>query len=339
MKKNKVLHLGFHDGCATDVKYVVETLGYDFTHMRFNDGVTDDGKIYNVSREIANNAWNKYKDFYNSFDIIITSDTAPISRTFLQNNFEKKLIIWVCNRFDWLNPDSYDGTFPDQEYYQLIESISRRKNVNIFSYTEFEHLYAAAKNIFVWNETIKPVGAMGIIECEVDRRFAKNRVPEGVIKEDSVLIPPYQNDTKYINTSQHLNAIGVKNYQGPYGGPKDIIGFKGIVHIPYAWSNLALFENLNLELVYFIPSLSFFRELCAKHGFFWSWPQMVWSMSTISEWYNEKNKDLFVYFDSWDDLKEKIETTDYKGKKRYIKKFMKNHIKEMFEKWRIALEC
>ena len=90
----KLLHLSFHTGCQNDIEYICEQLNIDLTFREFDDGISKGNDKYNIYHEKAEYAWNKYKDFYNKFDCIITSDTAPISRVFLQNNWKKKDADW-----------------------------------------------------------------------------------------------------------------------------------------------------------------------------------------------------------------------------------------------------
>ena len=42
------------------------------------DGISSGNALYNVGHERAQNIWNKHKDYFNQFDAIITSDTAPL---------------------------------------------------------------------------------------------------------------------------------------------------------------------------------------------------------------------------------------------------------------------
>ena len=87
----KVLHISFHKGCQNDIEYIAKKLNFELTFMEYDDGISIGLDKYNVTHEKATSSWNKHKDYYNSFDVIITSDTAPISRIFLQNNFQKKI--------------------------------------------------------------------------------------------------------------------------------------------------------------------------------------------------------------------------------------------------------
>ena len=88
----KILHITYHNGCKITLDYVAQSLRHEIT-TQFADW------NYNIGHNRAIDVWNKHKDYYNQFDIIITSDTCPLARIFLQNNYSGKLIIWICNRF------------------------------------------------------------------------------------------------------------------------------------------------------------------------------------------------------------------------------------------------
>ena len=61
------------------------------------------GNVFFVKKDFGKRSWvNSVVDF-GKFDVIVTSDTAPLSRIFLQNNWKKPLIIWICNRFDYVD--------------------------------------------------------------------------------------------------------------------------------------------------------------------------------------------------------------------------------------------
>ena len=48
-----------------------------------------------------------------------------------------------------------------------------------------------------------------------------------------------------------VESLGIKVFNGRYNGPKDLAEFFGVIHIPYAWSNLALFEAIQLGIIFF----------------------------------------------------------------------------------------
>jgi hypothetical protein len=320
----KILHISFHKGCQNDFEYISKKLNFKLTFMEYDDGISIGLDKYNITHEKALSSWNIHKDYYNSFDIIVTSDTAPISRVFLQNNFQKKLIIWICNRFDYANQPSIG--FPDKEYYDLINDAKNRPNVSIIGYTPFENYYANnIKNLSIGNECIKPIGQIGEVYKDYISTIIEN-------KDKTFIIGPYHNDNIMMNLREKVESLNIKVFNGRYHGPKDLAEFAGVIHIPYAWSNLAVFEGIQLGIIYFIPSLNFFKEI-SKFKNFWFQDIYAFNKVELSEWYCEEFKEVFINFDSWDDLKNKIDNLDYVKQKELLKIIGIKHEKDMLEKW------
>ena len=69
-----------------------------------------------------------------------------------------------------------------------------------------------------------------------------------------------------------------------------------------------------------------------KGNFFWSPPLLIKKLE-MSEWYCAEHKDLFVFFSSWDELKNKIDTLDYDNHKMRLLDFGIKHEKKMLAKW------
>lgn len=331
--KIKVLHLTFHPGCLTAFEYVAQELNLDLTSIMpqgkalWFDGKTLGNDLYNVSHQMAHDAWEKNKDFFKSFDVIITSDTAPLSRVFLQNGWPKPLIIWVCNRFDYFNSPSKN--FPDAEFYDLFRDATQRPNVKIISYTPFEHHYALSKNINWDHCTITPCMNESFISVN-------SSIPRHINKAETFFIPPYSNDTSF-NLEKRCKKLGISCYQGRYNGAADLKDFKGIIHIPYSWSNLALFENLSNGMIYFIPSVKFLLKLKNNPKFFFpNNPNETTIL--LSEWYQPEHAHLFVFFDSWRDLEKKIKTLNYEEKRTIIKQWAYQHRLNTLQKWQSVFE-
>tara|TARA_B110000208_G_scaffold873_1_gene1086 strand:- start:3707 stop:4714 length:1008 start_codon:yes stop_codon:yes gene_type:complete len=329
----KVLHISFHKGCQNDIKYICKKLNFNLTFMNYDDGISKGNEKYNVTHEKAKKSWDLYKDYYNSFDIVITSDTAPISRIFLQNNFTKMLIIWICNRFDYAHkPVCYKEGFPDKEYYDLIQDVKNRPNVKIIGYTHFELIYSnKIKKLSIGNEIIKPIGKISSVYDNYISTNLEN-------KNKTFFIGPYRNDNIFMNLKNKVESLGIKVFNGRYNGPKDLAEFAGVIHIPYAWSNLAFFEGIQLEIPYFIPSLNFLKYLInnkfngRKGKFIWS-PPFKQNLLHVSEWYCEVFSSIFIYFDSWKDLKNKIDNFDSKKHKKLLREVGEKHEKDMLLRW------
>jgi hypothetical protein len=312
----KIVHLKFHHGCEIEIEYVFKKLGHDITSMTFDNNTNE------ITYKRGQNCWEKNKDYFDTFDGIVTSYPCSSCRTFLQNNWSKLLIIWVCNRVDY-------GIESDFEFFSLLRSIKDRKNVYIFGNTFIENIYSVnVKNVDIGNFIIKPLG--------------KNKISDFMYKTysddepDVFYVPPYQNETVLLNLSEKLESLGIENKCEKFEyHMSELLGYKGIICIPYAWSTFAFFERLQLGLVTFIPSERFLIELF-NQGKYWFQPPFNIDhpeLLQVSEWYTTEHRDLMVYFDSWNDLKLKIKNTNYQEKTRLILNYARMHEKETLERW------
>ncbi len=340
--KPKYLHITFHKGCMLEVDRVAKALDVDVTPwfilekpLEHFEGQNSGLYVYNMTEERAQRVWEKHKDYFNQFDAIITSDTAPLSRIFLQNNnWKKPLIIWVCNRFDFFySPTHKPIDFPDDTYYQLFKEGAKKDNVFMVSYTPYEWYFALQRGVDIGLRTIKPIG---VVEEGNRYRDPKWSVPQNIDKQNTIFVYPSrisQQEMNYIK--QHCEQQGIKTYSGRYNGTNDIANFKGILYWPYQWSNLCLFEDWHRGLVHFVPSPKMLKSLKQQNITIQAvLDSMVEHDSyQFSEWYAPEHKDLIVYFDSWADLKQKIATTDYEEMSKKIKAFACEHKRTMMYRW------
>jgi len=329
-KNPKILHLSFHKGCVKDFEEVAVELGLDVTSWYILgerktefDGEGRGNEVYNITHARAKKVWDLNKDYFDQFDVILTSDTAPLSRIFVQNGWKKPLIIWICNRFDYFHSGGADN-----EYYDLFRKAATMPNVRVISYTPYEKYYAAKKNVHVGDLLIKPLGA---VKTGLWEGF-KSSIPQDVVKEETLFIPPRYDDRQLQYIQGECSSHGIKTYSGIYNGPCDLAGFKGVIFFPYQWSNLMLFEYMSLGLVQFIPSKKFINELFQQRT-----PIRYFTRNLnefeIGECYHPDNKDIFVYFDSWQDLQNKLNTINFEAKKSKILEVAKNHQLRMLQRW------
>ena len=334
---HKVLHLSFHQGCIEEFAEVGKELGLQLTSWfilsdssRF-DGITKSNDIYNINHKRAERIWNLHKEYFDQFDAVVTSDTAPLSRIFLQNGWSKPLIIWVCNRFDYADTSIQEYHFPDQEYYELFKKATTMPNVKIISYTPYEYIHAAQKGVNIGTFTIKPIG-----KCENHYRNGdQSYIPSDIDKSKTIFLHPRFFGCPIERIKQLLNDNEIPFYFGTYNGPYDLKDFKGILSFPYAWSTLSMFENIQNGLVHFVPSETFMLELL-KTG--WAKHQSIASnfrshFFKVSELYLEENKPVIVYFDSWQDLKNKINSLNYTSMHTRILQFADQHKTTMLNRW------
>ncbi len=338
VKAFKILHIAFHKGCLNDIKSVVRTLNDQknrhkkikleswFIHDDTNrfEGLPHCGDdIYNIHHLRAKRVWEKNKNYFLSFDLIITSDTAPLSRIFLENNCPVPLIIWVCNRFDYSVSRQKGVLFPDAAYYTLIQDAAFNKNVRIVSYTDYEHVYAKRKGVNIGTQVIRPIGS-NIVKASEEK---SSLIPSDINKKETLFLTPRLTTRQSKKVVQECKQRGLKVWSGRYNGPDDLCGFKAVLFFPYAYSNLAVFENIQSGLVHFMPTKKFLLDL----GYVWD--QTLRKNLNWCEWYNDRYKDIFIYFDSWQDLANKVSSINYDYYSDLAKKYSVYHSKKALADW------
>jgi len=340
-KRLKVLHLTFHKGCLQEFNGVAKVLNLDLETWfipelpgTFFDGVSKGNVLYNIGHQRAENIWNRHKETFAQFDVILTSDTAALSRIFLQNGFQKPLIIWICNRFDYSDRASIDCDFPNQEFYDLFSKAFSQPNVTIIAYTAFEHYYAQKRGLNIGSLLIAPCAPIRSSEP------VSSAISSKIDKAATFFLPPYHNERIFMKLSQFCEELGIPTYCGRYQGAMDLKEFKGIIHLPYSWSNLAFFENIALGIPYFIPSIDFFKQLAKQNNYFH--PNLATLLQDqlfeLSEWYKPERKEIIIYFDSWEDLKRKVNETNYELQRQKIQEYAAQYRLEMLNRWKDVFE-
>lgn len=323
----KILHITFHDGCRMQLNFVAKSLGHEITTQMC------DHWNYNIGHQRAKELWTKYRDYYQQFDMIITSDTAPLSRIFLQNNYTGKLIIWVSNRFDYYDGASNDCNFPDPEYYQFIKSVPSRSNVKLFTNTPFEIEYARQyRGIQLNTEIIRPCSFVDENSSQMASAISDPL--------NTFYIPQYHNHHIFMNLKEKCNQLGIFTYYGRYNQLSDLKDIKGIINIPYAYSTISLFENWSMGNVFFIPSKNMLlNKMHKQHNFWFQHSYALESCIDTSEWYLPAHKDLFIYFDSWEALPHLTKNNELIAKtKQNVIQFAAEHNVKTISQWKSAFE-
>ena len=327
----KILHLTFHRSPQYDLEYICQKLSFDLETLYFHNYASNIYKPnrYKVTEQRAETWWRDKKDFYQSFDAIITSDTATLSRIFLQHidELRPRLIVWICDRFDYAIEE-------DKQYPQLLNRLVQERKLKLIPNTEIERIYCAQRGVTVTEPTIKPLG----------HRLPGREMlpPKGVAfmeeadYETGFYIPTYNNETKFMNLHRHCSTLGLKTFHGIHRGADSLKRFKAIIHIPYAWSTCAFFDALALNVPYLIPTERFLCEMQSRPAF-WFQTDFDENLLKLAEWYCDEHRDFITYFDSWEDLVAKAEFTNWPQVRKKLTAFAKKHHDQTIRNWKTAI--
>lgn len=336
----KILHISHHYGCLKDHQYICNKLGHNleniFTHWMGNDNFPRG--YFRTTKELANNIWDKNKDYFNSFDYIITSDTSPLSRIFLQNlnDFNGKLNIWVCNRFN------YDVE-NDKEYHDLLREKSSEEKVKVIPYTEFERIWLNRYSIHTKFPTIKPIGLNIKKSLTENDKLEMGYGGKPELNFGDILISKYHNDHNFQNSKLICETQGLISSKLEYRGPEHLSeivnSFICYLGLPDAYSKLCIFEQMQLGLPSIVPTKQYLLKLKSMPGYHFStglWNETV----SLCEWYNEYCSQYVRYIDDMSEIKSAFE--DIKNNLDSIKTIMKQcgeeHKYKTLEQWKYIYE-
>lgn len=339
----KILHISHHIGCMRDHAYIYNKLNFDYEFWKFPKG------LFRITKEVANNIWNEKKNYFNSFDYIVTSDTAPLSRIFMENISELKptVIVWICNRFDY----NMEG---DQTFYDLFRKISidNTDKFKIIPYSDFEGVWCKLKNINHL-DTITPIGInLNELEYKID---GLEELKNGYINDpnaadkydnveelkDKIFISIYGNENLFFKINEIFKLNNINCFNGGYKNSKDLKYSNGIVIFPDQFSKLATFETIQNEIPVFLPSEEFLIKLHPTFNnnirYWFNSPTGNLDNNLIKycEWY--RFKDCRIYFDSIEDLIFKIKNLTpeiIKEKKEMCRKYGKEIEEKNIEMWK-----
>lgn len=292
----KVFHYSMHNGCASDIENFLKKYNADLTTILPKERQTEK---YIIDSNKSNELWELHKENFLNSDILIFSDTIPFSRPVLErlelipNN--TKIILWVTNRFNYANES-------DQSYYQLLDEVKNDPRIYFLYANKFEKFYL---NNFIKIPEDKeffftPYGKRDRNQFNLANKKDHNQ---------KLFVMSYQNEKEFYPLYDELNSLGIDFYSkkdwiptDEYPGPYEIETCSAILHIPYSWGTIALWEYMALGKTFILPSLNWLNKTYQERYLFFQTQKSIDLISILSEWYCEENKNLFVYFEEISDI-------------------------------------
>lgn len=304
----RILHLSFHIGCVKDIAYIGEVLGHQIDFIPQLGSLNLLAGARTISQSEARSIWTECSSIFNSYDIIITSDIVALSRIFLENLAEVKphIIVWICNRLS-ICMDQEEG------FFNLMRSVSPTK-MTLVPYTDFERIWAGHLGIYVTEETIQPCGKAPSNAAAIEAIFRPSveDLHKGELLEDindadaeqTFVVLNYGNSRDFIDLEGLLVKAGIRAIRRSFRDLATLKRFRGIIHLPDAFSKFMAAEILHLGVPMFVPSPKFLIELVCTGNYFFNihgyGGQLAAEHVCLCDWYNYRGGR--IYFDSFDDL-------------------------------------
>lgn len=310
----RLLNIDLHISVISDVMYILKDLYGDGVEI-VNHSISGHNWVFNrpiivpdvinqftwknIDENMIEEFYQRQKHYCQHFDGFIVTHTPVFA--LLYEKFNKPIIVVNSCRYE--QPYSFNGDIEKWDW--LNKKLANMKNLHIIS------------------------------NNKADQEYLK--LGTGL---DSIHIPSlclYTN-AKYNPTKE--NVIQHGTIESPYEW-KELYSYKGIYHIPYEISTMSIFEQYSANVPLFFPSKTFLKKkkgLNSVYGRGNLHPN-VSICEDLGWWidradYYDDNMKHVIYFDSMDDLEEKIKTTDFEK----VSKLMEEHNvvrkKQVYDLWR-----
>jgi hypothetical protein len=331
----KALHITNHIGTIANIQNVFTLLG------ELDKLVTIKCPLQlHISQEYANILWISYEEIVRDFDTIIITDTAMYARAFFQNldKHNLRIIVYVTNRFDWGFFDTHEYDRP--AYTQLYVEMSKHPRVVFCADNRYDQYYCSLSNIqFYYGDVVRLTPSRSLLYNHHSSAKTSDEFHKINTKDTAFIYNRGSPIYLYMNLLN--NQIPFEIYGRDYGAYRDITHiseYKCIIHLPYQTNIQSLWENLGYNNVYMIPSRRYIEELITTMADYYWEERRDFKSLDLAEWYQPELSDLFVYFDSIEDLYMKFYNTDFSEKRNNISKYMDYHNVLYIHKWKGLLD-
>jgi len=363
--KGKFFVTSFHTGTSNEMSWLTDKLGLNTNiggfcaHIQASKGNEDNPYVFDNDRVASIWKDKPLAERLESYAGVISTDTSHAMYPFLQNPaFEDKpLIIWITNRYDITMSEHMPQASFDTFLRAMENASCCRKNVYFVAAHDSEIEFAKVKyphmDVSRWR-TIYPIGHESRWlhrEMMAEHRTHSN-VNQEPFKSETLCVYPSANEPGMMKEYRESLAKANVHFDdtlgrtGPrtYGGPRGMsIMCKAILHVPYAPNTMALWENVQIGNVFFLPSANLVAKWRASDQI--TVFQMSRSLNGMdrpltedflnrTEWYRPDRRALFVYFNSPEDLVSKFRSLDFNKKRQEMRAYMDKHENQQLAKWK-----
>ena len=289
----------------------------------------------NIDKNTINNFVNKHKNFLESFDGFIVTHTPVFC--LIYEMFNKPIIMINSCRYE--QPFSWNNNMEMWEYLnEKLKLMYNRKQLIVISNNKGDAEY-----------------------LKIATDITSYLIPSLCLYTNSIYSPVSNKFLIYNNYNNCENDVivdKVKEFNGKYSW-QQLFSYKGIIHMPYEISTMSLFEQYSANIPLFLPSKKYLYELVqnGNYRFQSRYNKMygnnyypinldlclndnTWIDFWINkaDFYDESNMKYIIYFDSIEQLKNLVETTDTNIISEKMKKHNETRKTEVYDKWKYIFD-
>ncbi|KAJ3408655.1 hypothetical protein HDU80_005004 [Chytriomyces hyalinus] len=254
-----VLYYNTHGGTNVNMKGIMKALNLDMSIFNPKQ-VTGYGMSGKHAAKLIN--MGHVSHICESYDVVVIGDTIPHGRALMQSLLEwspakqcrSVVVVEMTNRFDWDVKDK-------SAYYQMVRDLVRKGQTTL-------------KNRLYWvaNNNVE----QAYVEFMIGMKMPDVRVlrPVGISKDYPYPddLPPQDEKSFASRTHDTTNIFAILKdefdipltifpFGHKYGGPKNLLAFKGFIDIPYQYSVMKFYENIAYGVPMFVPTPRLFEYM------------------------------------------------------------------------------
>jgi hypothetical protein len=343
----KFFNLDCHVSVIADIRQILESMGHEvdswsvsghnwvFGKNSTKVDIVNQDTWHSLDKQMSDEFYERYKDELSKYDAFIC--TYPPSFAMLYEKFDKPIIIQIPIRYEVPFHKSENNWNYFNQY--LRDGIDKNK-IFVTANSEYDKQYFE----FFVNRHCELIPSI----CEYTNTTWTPTKEQFLY---SGRLPINFDERDVINKSN----LGKYDWS-------DITSFKGIIQIPYTCSTMSIFENYTSNIPMFFPSLKFMMQLYQNYSDF-VLSELTWNRIfgtsrqsiidcdrendpnrfdnleimekwiSLSDFYNQEWMPHLIYFDSFEDLAQKLVNTDLVGVNKQMEEFNKKRKELIYSKW------
>lgn len=318
----KFFNIDLHISVIEDVKNIFSEMGHEvhsqcisghnwvFNREPAKPDIINQNTWKSIDQSLCDKFYLRYKNELSDYDGFICC--YPPAFALLYEKFEKPIFIIAATRYEYPCSDS-------KERYAWLNS-------KLISMIDSGQIVPIANNKY------------DKMYCEYFLKREFIHIPSICSYTNSLYsgsLEPIVSGRSNIQGFNHILSLGRYTWS-------DLYSHRCIIHIPYNVSLMSLFEQYTANVPLFFPTINFGKKLPGYLSEIIFYPNVIIrdSSSFIKEehlnycdFYDDEWMPFLQYYDSLDDLYEKINNTDYKNISESMRLFNKVRRKKIKELW------
>jgi len=277
-KEKKVFHFGTEVNPLTEIKEYAKYYNFDLTQVERMD------PKLKICEQGNKNCNSDVESMCKTYDYLIFSDILYEARPFVKANCRAKIILHLTKPFDNFVPESEKSSFTNL----LRKALNADKVIFIVPYRAY--LYDACERGLYITKYINVRSS--VYPPQIKSTYVSVPKPNPHANETIAIFNRYYQEKLLIEVFKK-NNIKHEVLDYAYGGPEILSKYKAVVHIPYTPAPYSLYENICNDVMIFVPTREFLKDLNQKY------PNKI-EMSTFERYLDLRVDQMSMIYECFD---------------------------------------